>query len=65
MKKPYLLPSGNSCDEISLKAYFTSNGYKDPITRQDVNPNFIPANSNLENYIRNNPKLKDWEKYES
>lgn len=64
MKKPYILPSGNSFEQKSLRDYFKINGYKDPITRMPINYNFIFQNLNLEKYIKENPKLKTWERYE-
>ncbi len=63
MKRPYLLQSGNSYEEGSLRMHFQTNGYKEPITRHEINPNFIVSNNNLESYIKNHPKLKEWENY--
>ena len=51
MKKPFILPSGNSVEQKSLQAYFMSNGYKDPITRQPLQPHLVFPNTTLERYI--------------
>ena len=64
MRKPYILPSGSSYEETSLIRYFKTNGYKDPISRQGINHLLIFPNLALGNYIRQHPKLKEWEKYE-
>jgi hypothetical protein len=64
MRHPYILPAGSSVEEQSLRAYFERNGYKDPITRQPLNPNFVFPNLALQQYIREHPRLKLWEKYE-
>jgi hypothetical protein len=63
MKKPYILPSGNSCEEQSLRDYFVTNGYKDPITRQAINYTFVFPNTNMQRYITEHPRLKVWQKY--
>ena len=54
------MPSGSSYEQQSLKMYFQTNGYKDPISRQPVNINFIYPNHTLEKYIKNHAKLKKW-----
>lgn len=64
MKKPYILPSGSSYEEASLRSYFKTNGEKDPITRSPINSNLIIHNLGLQKYIQEHPRVKLWEKYE-
>ena len=47
MSKPYILPCGSSCEEQTLRNYFATNGYKDPITRQFINYELVFRNLNL------------------
>ncbi len=64
MKKPLILPSGNSVESSSLQSYFKSNGYRDPISRKEAHNDLVFPNNSLEEYIRSHSKLKVWEKYE-
>lgn len=64
MMSPVILPSGNSLDSSSLQLYFKTNGYKDPITRMDLQPQWLFPNHSLQNYIREHPQLKEWQQYE-
>ena len=64
MENPYILPSGNSFERLGLELYFKTNGYKDPISRVDVQPAWVFPNNSLQSYIRNNPRLKQWQQYE-
>jgi hypothetical protein len=63
MSNPLILPSGHSFDSKTLQLYFQKNGYKDPITRKDTYPQWIFANHNLRDFIKENPKLKIWKQY--
>ena len=64
MKKPFILPSGSSYEEASLVGHFKTNGCKDPISRLPINQMLVFPNLALGRYIREHPKLKQWEQYE-
>jgi hypothetical protein len=59
-----ILESGHSFEEKSLQQYFQKNGFKDPITRRDIAPQFVFPNVNLRNLILEHPRLQLWRQYE-
>ena len=47
MEDPVLIESGNTYERSMIEQHFKTNGYFDPVSRQNVNPDFIYPNRNL------------------
>lgn len=51
MSDPVLISSGNTFEREAISDYFLYNGYKDPVTGENVDWNYLEANLHLKKSI--------------